>query len=105
MILISGGEPLMKQGILEIPKMHSDTLFVLFTNGLLMVESIHSEIKHTKNLIPVLSIEGDMETTDARRGKSLYQNIIAKMGELAESHSGCALNENREWVKALMSQK
>jgi MoaA/NifB/PqqE/SkfB family radical SAM enzyme len=84
MILIAGGEPLMKQGILEIPKMHNDTLFVLFTNGLLMDDSIQSQIKHTKNLIPVLSIEGDMETTDARRGKGMYESILAKMRELAQ---------------------
>ena len=83
-ILIAGGEPLMKQGILEIPKMHSDTLFVLFTNGLLMGNDIQSEIKHTKNLIPVLSIEGDMAATDARRGKGVYESIIAKMAELAQ---------------------
>ena len=84
MILIAGGEPLMKQGILEIPKMHTDTLFVLFTNGLLMDSTIQSEIKHTKNLIPVISIEGDMETTDTRRGKGMYQSIIDKMSELAQ---------------------
>jgi MoaA/NifB/PqqE/SkfB family radical SAM enzyme len=38
-VLIAGGEPLMKEGILELPKKYPSTLFVMFTNGLLIREA------------------------------------------------------------------
>ena len=80
-ILIAGGEPLLKKGILDIPKAHPETLFVMFTNGLLMDENTMGTIKQMKNLIPVLSIEGGRDETDTRRGKGMYDNIIKLMGE------------------------
>ncbi len=80
-ILIAGGEPLLKKGILDIPKAHHETLFVMFTNGLLVDGNTINAIKRTKNLIPVLSIEGDRKTTDLRRGEGMFDSIIKLMGE------------------------
>ncbi|MCK5129863.1 MAG: radical SAM protein [Clostridiales bacterium] len=80
--LIAGGEPLVKKGILEVPKTHKDTLFVLFTNGLLIGEEVIEEVKSMKNLIPIISIEGDQETTDARRGEGIFSQVTGLMNKL-----------------------
>ena len=78
-ILIAGGEPLLKKGILDIPKAHPETLFVMFTNGLLVDDAVTDAFKHTKNLVPVLSIEGGRKETDTRRGEGMYDNIMKLM--------------------------
>jgi len=83
-ILIAGGEPLLKKGILDIPKAHSETLFVMFTNGLLLNSETMNEFKLLKNIIPVISIEGDKKTTDSRRGEGMYDTIIDMMATLNE---------------------
>ena len=46
-IMIAGGEPLIKEGLLDIPEKHKNTVFVLFTNGLLL-----SDEKIKKFIIP-----------------------------------------------------
>ena len=65
-VMLAGGEPLMKKGILSLPEDHPDTLFVMFTNGLLL----GSKSDYPKNLIPVISLEGGRQTTDERRGEA-----------------------------------
>ena len=82
-ILIAGGEPLMKEGILNIPKKYPDTLFVMFTNGLLLGTSATETLAGQKNLVPVISIEGNRETTDYRRGAGMYDNVMNIMSRLA----------------------
>ena len=75
--LLAGGEPLLKDGILDIPKRHKHTLFVMFTNGLLLDQNKIDMLP--KNMIPVISIEGGKKTTDARRGQGLYDAVMDVM--------------------------
>lgn len=77
-VMIAGGEPLMKPGIMELPKLYPDTLFVMFTNGLLL--GMHKELP--KNFVPVISIEGGKQTTDMRRGDGMYDRAMAVMQSL-----------------------
>ncbi len=70
-VMLAGGEPLMKEGILSLPESHRDTLFVMFTNGLLL----GAERKLPLNLIPVISLEGGQQLTDARRGAGVYAAV------------------------------
>ena len=84
-IMIAGGEPLMKKGILDIPKKHPDTLFVMFTNGLLLNDTAMTALDQAKNLVPVISIEGGKEATDARRGKGMFDAVTALMKRLDKS--------------------
>lgn len=81
-ILIAGGEPLLKKGILDIPKKYKSTLFVMFTNGLLLNSTVISELGGMKNLIPIISIEGSEATTDERRGIGMFGNIMEVMDSL-----------------------
>ncbi len=77
-VMIAGGEPLMKQGITDLPAMHPGTLFVMFTNGLLL--GLYKDLP--KNFVPVISIEGGKQSTDARRGEGMYEQATAVMENL-----------------------
>ncbi|MDD5017795.1 MAG: radical SAM protein [Eubacteriales bacterium] len=81
-IMIAGGEPLLKKGILDIPEKHPDTLFVMFTNGLLLRSAIIKKLDTLKNLVPIISIEGGRETTDARRGDGMFNAVTSVMDSL-----------------------
>ncbi len=80
-ILIAGGEPLMKKGILDIPQKHKDTIFVIFTNGILLTPDTNNIIKNNKNIIPVFSLEGTEEQTDKRRGVGIHEKVINTMAQ------------------------
>lgn len=84
-IMIAGGEPLVKTNILDIPKKYCDTLFVMFSNGLLIDQSIIKQLKDIKNLIPVFSLEGNEKATDQRRGKGVYKNVMSVMQKLDDN--------------------
>jgi MoaA/NifB/PqqE/SkfB family radical SAM enzyme len=77
-VMLAGGEPLMKKGILALPEDHPDTLFVMFTNGLLL----DGKGDHSKNLIPVISLEGGKKTTDERRGEGVFAAVQTLTGRL-----------------------
>ncbi len=81
-VMIAGGEPLMKQGLLDLPKKHPELLFVMFTNGLLLTGETADAVGKLKNLIPVLSLEGGQWLTDARRGAGIYDAVMAVMHSL-----------------------
>lgn len=80
-VMIAGGEPFLKQGVMELPALHTDTLFVMFTNGLLLGAYKDAPL----NFVPVISLEGGKEATDSRRGAGMYDNATAVMEKLDKS--------------------
>jgi MoaA/NifB/PqqE/SkfB family radical SAM enzyme len=73
--VLGGGEPLVRQEILEITKDFRDIIFLVFTNGLLIDEEFITKLGKQKNLVPVISLEGYEENTDDRRGKGVYERL------------------------------
>lgn len=78
-ILLAGGEPMLKKEIIEKAKKHKDIMFPIFTNGTLIDNKNANMFNKNRNLLPVLSIEGDSQDTDARRGQGVYQKISSAM--------------------------
>lgn len=74
-ILLSGGEPMLRQDVLLAAGKCHDILFPVFTNGTLFDESTLDLFINRPNLIPIISIEGNEMMTDDRRGKSVYRKI------------------------------
>ena len=81
-ILLAGGEPMLRRDIIEAAGKKQNILFPIFTNGTFMDERYFELFDSCRNLIPVISIEGEREITDSRRGKGIYDRLIANMEEL-----------------------
>lgn len=81
-ILLAGGEPMLRRDVIESAATKPNILFPIFTNGTFMDEQYLDLFDKSRNLFPVLSIEGKRDTTDARRGKGVYDRLIANMDAL-----------------------
>jgi len=66
-IMLAGGEPLMRPGILDVTRKFPGIIFPLFTNGLLLDDAVIARFRSQPQVIPVLSIEGWEPETDTRR--------------------------------------
>ena len=81
-ILLAGGEPMLRRDIIEAAGKRQNILFPIFTNGTYMDERYFELFDRCRNLIPVMSIEGEKEITDERRGEGVYDRLIRNMDEL-----------------------
>ncbi|MBQ8928386.1 MAG: radical SAM protein [Oscillospiraceae bacterium] len=81
-IILAGGEPMLRRDILEAAGKRQNILFPIFTNGTYMSERYFELFDKCRNLLPVMSIEGSREITDARRGGGIYEKLIANMEAL-----------------------
>ncbi|MGQ9607884.1 MAG: radical SAM/SPASM domain-containing protein [bacterium] len=75
LFVITGGEPLMREKILDLFQSHNKLLFLLITNGMLINEDIVSRIVSSGNIITVVSVDGWKEQTDFRRGQGVYEQV------------------------------
>ncbi len=85
MVSLAGGEPLLRPEILEITQEYRDIIFLVFTNGTLIDEDMIGQFKKQKNVVPLLSLEGDAEDTDDRRGAGTYRRVLEIMGRLRKN--------------------
>ncbi|MBC7344626.1 MAG: radical SAM protein, partial [Clostridia bacterium] len=84
-IVISGGEPLLrKKDLVALAERHPSQVFLSFTNGTLVNEDFVAEMQRVGNIALALSIEGFEETTDARRGRGVFQKVMRAMDLLRE---------------------
>ena len=81
-ILLAGGEPMLRRDIIEAAGKRQNILFPIFTNGTFMDEAYFELFDKCRNLIPIMSIEGEKDATDERRGKGIYERLIRNMDEL-----------------------
>ena len=80
-ILLAGGEPMLRRDIIEAAGKKQNILFPIFTNGTFIDEKYFALFDKCRNLVPIMSIEGSKEITDKRRGKGIYDKLIANMEE------------------------
>ena len=106
-ILVSGGEPLIRQDILDITKDFPHIIFALFTNGSLINRHIIEEFKKQRQIIPVISIEGNEKETDNRRGKGVFEHIKRVSEQLKKKHIifGISLTITRTNFTAVFNEK
>ncbi len=81
-ILLAGGEPFVRKDVLQQAANHPNILFPIFTNGTLLDEAYMKLLNQNRNLMPVISLEGNQSTTDARRGEGVYQKLEETMEQL-----------------------
>ena len=78
-IMLAGGEPMLRWELIEKAGSMQNILFPIFTNGTYLNDLYLDLFDKSRNLIPVMSIEGGKEATDARRGPGIYEKLIANM--------------------------
>jgi MoaA/NifB/PqqE/SkfB family radical SAM enzyme len=83
--VIAGGEPLMRPEMLEITQEYRHIIFLVFTNGTLIDDAMIKQFKKQKNIVPLISLEGDEEDTNERRGEGTYEHVLDIMGQLRKN--------------------
>jgi MoaA/NifB/PqqE/SkfB family radical SAM enzyme len=81
-ILLAGGEPLVRADVIREAAAVKEILFPVFTNGTLIDEGFIRLLDENRNLVPMLSIEGDRGQTDGRRSVGVYDALLASMDRL-----------------------
>ncbi len=104
-ILLAGGEPMMRRGVLEQAAAIPDVLFPVFTNGTLLDNEAVVLFHKNRQLVPIISIEGDRERTDARRGGGVYERLTDAMERLKEKGIlfGASITVTRENLDSVTS--
>jgi MoaA/NifB/PqqE/SkfB family radical SAM enzyme len=82
---ILGGEPFLRRDLLEVGAANPDSFFQVFTNGTMLSDARIARLFELGNVAPVVSIEGDRETTDARRGDGVFDAIMDTMARLGRA--------------------
>ena len=83
-ILLAGGEPMLRRGVVERASEHRNVLFPVFTNGTLLSESTLRLLDERRNLVPIVSVEGSRQQTDARRGVGTYEKLTRNMEQMRD---------------------
>lgn len=82
LILLAGGEPMMRMGVLREAAGIPDIVFPVFTNGTLLDGEALALLHKNRNLVPILSLEGGREETEKRRGAGVYEKLTAAMSDM-----------------------
>ncbi|HAN20745.1 MAG TPA: radical SAM protein [Clostridiales bacterium] len=77
--LLAGGEPLLRKDVLIAAANVKEMVFPVFTNGTLLDDEYIKFFEKNRNLIPIVSLEGNEATTDDRRGNGTYQKLISSL--------------------------
>ncbi len=84
--MFTGGEPLVrKKDLIKLCEKHNDCAFLAFTNGTLVDEAFCQEMKRVGNFALAISLEGDAQVNDSRRGDGVYGKVMHAMDLLKEN--------------------
>lgn len=82
---ITGGEPFIREDLLDLYELHNDCIFQVYTNGTLFTPKLVERLAELGNVYPAISIEGYEEQTDTRRGKGVFRKVMDAMDMLREA--------------------
>lgn len=106
-IVLAGGEPMIRQDVIKKATEFPEILFPIFTNGTMLNDEYLKLFDDNRNLVPILSIEGDEKTTDARRGDGVYRQLLSSMEEMKKKNIifGASLTFTRGNLQTLLSNE
>jgi MoaA/NifB/PqqE/SkfB family radical SAM enzyme len=77
-----GGEPMIYPGLWDIIQRHRDCYFQIITNGMFFSEENVRRLRDLGNVTPLVSIDGDEQHNDDRRGPGVYRRVIEGLARL-----------------------
>ena len=80
--VIAGGEPFLRPVILDIMNKYPEIIFLVFTNGTLIDDKMIERFKKQKNVAPMISLEGNQEETNERRGEGTFEQLQQTMTQM-----------------------
>lgn len=106
-IVLAGGEPMLREDVLLKASKCPEILFPIFTNGTMLNEGYLKLFDDNRNLVPILSIEGDEKVTDLRRGKGVYKKLLDSMKVMKKNNIifGASLTFTKENLSNLLSRQ
>lgn len=106
-IVLAGGEPLIREDVLVKAAMYPEILFPIFTNGTMLNEHYLNLFDDNRNLLPIISFEGDEKITDSRRGKGIYNQLIDSMELMRKDNIifGASLTFTKDNLSLLVSDE
>lgn len=81
-VVLTGGEPLLREDIPELLARHSRLLFVLISNGSPITDTVARGLSRCGNAVVLVSIEGDAAATDRRRGPGAHRRALEALDAL-----------------------
>jgi MoaA/NifB/PqqE/SkfB family radical SAM enzyme len=79
-----GGEPFVREDVLDLFERNSDCDFLVFTNGTLIDEALADRLAKVGNVAVCFSVDGSEATNDARRGPGALRRTERGMALLRE---------------------
>ncbi len=106
-IVLAGGEPMIRRDVIEKASQFDEILFPIFTNGTMLNEEYLKLLDENRNLVPIISIEGNQQVTDKRRGKGVYNNILNSMEQMKKNNIifGASLTFTKGNLSQLLSDE
>jgi MoaA/NifB/PqqE/SkfB family radical SAM enzyme len=83
--VIAGGEPFLLPGITNLFRDFPDRLFVVFTNGTALRDADLRVLRSCRNTAVMVSIEGDRDLTDERRGCGVFARALDSLDRLRDA--------------------
>lgn len=104
-IVLAGGEPLIRKDVIIEATNYPEILFPIFTNGTMLDEDYLGLFDKNRNLVPIISIEGNKKDTDLRRGNGVYNQVIESMNTLKKNNIifGASLTFTKGNLSSLLS--
>jgi MoaA/NifB/PqqE/SkfB family radical SAM enzyme len=106
-MMLAGGEPFTRPELLDITARHPKIIFPIFTNGLLLRGALFEKVLQQKQAIPIISLEGDEQETDERRGTGVFdqiQTLILRLRQ-AKHMFGVSITVTRDNFRTVTSPR
>lgn len=106
-IVLAGGEPMLRKDVITRAANVQEILFPVFTNGTMLDKEYLELFDENRNLVPILSFEGDEKITDSRRGNGVYKQLVDSMNLMNENKIifGASLTFTKENLSVLVSDE
>ena len=86
-IVVTGGEPLLRDNMLELMAHHRCLLFFPITNGSLVTPEAARSIAQSRNIVLLVSIEGFASDTDERRQPGAHKTAIRALERIRDARA------------------